>query len=314
MLRALFAAAAAAAVAASAPPPRDATSGDRWCSVTLDRKLSSGSCVFGSGFSCFASNSSMWVRGGCRGVFTCNNVPNVTCDPCDGTPNATGCGATVAHVCPCNSLVCESTTTSTIGLGNAVGSGRTPTNSSTAAAVAKITPPNTSLATIPVAYFGGTTRPRGARNYAMLSKMRLVMVEKWEGRCWHDCLANATAAPPLPCDAGCAVERDMLAMLREVKALNPRVSTVFYWNTLLAFPFYAAVGRFAADGALLMDANTKQPVALRNDNGMPGIGVYNFGVARGRALWEGLVRDVVGTGLGRTVALYRRSSTLFRNR
>ena len=44
----------------------------------------------------------MWVRGGCRGVFTCNNVANVTCDPCDGTPNATDCGANVTHICSCN--------------------------------------------------------------------------------------------------------------------------------------------------------------------------------------------------------------------
>jgi len=164
-------------------------------------------------------------------------------------------------------------------------------------AAAAITPPNTSLATIPVAYFGGTTAPRPAANLEMLSKMRLVMVEKWEGRCWADCLANSTATPPLPCSASCDVEADMLSTLRKVKALNPAISTVFYWNTLLAFPFYKQVGEFADAGALLVDSNTQQPVMLRNDNGMPGIGVYDFGKPAGRQLWLGMVQTLVKTGL-----------------
>ena len=162
---------------------------------------------------------------------------------------------------------------------------------------ASITPPNTSLATIPVAYFGGTTKPRPQANLEMLSKMRLVMVEKWEGHCWADCLANSTAVPARPCQTSCDVERDMLATLKAVKTLNPQISTVFYWNTLLAFPFYAQVGEFASNGALLMDTNTHTPLALRNDNGMPGIGVYDFGKAEGRQLWQGMVETLVHTGL-----------------
>jgi hypothetical protein len=34
------------------------------------------------------------------------------------------------------------------------------------------------------------------------------------------------------------VENDILDTNRRVKVLNPGVSTVLYWNTLLAFPFY----------------------------------------------------------------------------
>lgn len=163
---------------------------------------------------------------------------------------------------------------------------------------AVITPPNTSLSTIPVAYFGGTTAPRPPTNYAMLSRMRIVMVEKWEGHCWADCLKNATASPPLPCSSSCAVERDMLHTLKQVKALNPAVSTVMYWNTLLAFPFYAAVGRIRDQGhALLVDSNTGSPLMLRNDNGMPGIGVPDFGKVECRKLWLGAVQNWVDTGV-----------------
>lgn len=48
-----------------------------------------------------------------------------------------------------------------------------------ASAAHAIIAPNTSLATVPCAYFGGNYAERGADNVAMLSKMRLVMVEKW---------------------------------------------------------------------------------------------------------------------------------------
>ena len=68
-------------------------------------------------------------------------------------------------------------------------------------------------------------------------------------------------------------------------------------NTLLAFPFYRQVGKFADAGALLVDSNTHLPVMLRNDNGMPGIGVYDFGNPAGRQLWLGMVQRLVKTGL-----------------
>eukprot|EP01052_Picozoa_sp_SAG31_P007693 SAG31_NODE_371_length_16628_cov_3.741943_1_plen_391_part_00 len=162
---------------------------------------------------------------------------------------------------------------------------------------ASITPPNTSLATIPVAYFGGTTERRPPANLVMLSKMRIVMIEKWEGHCWADCLANATVSPPLSCDTNCDVEHDMLATLKAVKALNPGVSTVFYWNTLLAFPFYAQVGKFRRQNALLIDVNTHSPLQLRNDNGMPQIWVYDYGKPVGQQLWQGMVANLVSSGV-----------------
>ena len=45
--------------------------------------------------------------------------------------------------------------------------------------------------------------------------MRLVMLEKWEGACWDDCLGNATNK--LPCSPSCNVERDSLATLQAVR-------------------------------------------------------------------------------------------------
>lgn len=69
--------------------------------------------------------------------------------------------------------------------------------------------------------------------------------------------------------------------MRRVKAVNPGVATVLYWNTLLAFPFYTAVGKFAAANALTIDSTTGKPISLPNDNGMQDIGVYGYDVEAG---------------------------------
>ena len=88
--------------------------------------------------------------------------------------------------------------------------------------------PNVSLATLPVVYFGGINATRPQANLEMLSRMRAVGIEKWEGPCWSDCLYKGTN-----CGPDCNVEQYMLGTLRSVKALNPAVSTFFYW---VSFP------------------------------------------------------------------------------
>jgi len=159
---------------------------------------------------------------------------------------------------------------------------------------AGIIAPNTSLATVPTAYFGGNTVRRGNANIEMLAKMRLVMIEKWEGRCWQGCLANENSSF---CKPTCGVENSILDTLERVKAKNSHVATVLYWNTLLAFPFYTAVGKFAAANALTIDSTTKKPIKIRNDNGMENIGVYGFDVETGVDLYMETVKNLTSTGL-----------------
>ena len=43
---------------------------------------------------------------------------------------------------------------------------------------------------------------------------------------------------------------------------NNSTATVLYWNTLLAFPFYTAVGKFQAADALTIDSETKKPIVI----------------------------------------------------
>ena len=78
-------------------------------------------------------------------------------------------------------------------------------------------------------YFGGNAAHRGQANIEMLAKCRLVMIEKWEGHCWQDCLAQGVGSPP--CEASCDVESLIVDTLRRVKAINPSVAGVLYLNT-----------------------------------------------------------------------------------
>ena len=125
--------------------------------------------------------------------------------------------------------------------------------------------------------------------------MRMIMIEKWEGRCWQDCLGNGTGSSS--CQPSCGVENFILDTLQRVKALNPGTATVLYWNTLLAFPFYTAVGKFQAANALTIDSETKKPIVIRNDNGMEGIYVYAFDTAEGVQLYIDTVKNLTSTGI-----------------
>ena len=110
---------------------------------------------------------------------------------------------------------------------------------------------------------GGNAAHRGEPSIEMLAKMRMVMLEKWEGHCWQDCLAGGVGSPA--CAASCGVENDILDTLSRVKAINPAVSGVLYLNTLLAFPFYTLNGVFEAADALTIDSATKKPIVIRNE-------------------------------------------------
>ena len=151
-----------------------------------------------------------------------------------------------------------------------------------------------SLATIPCGYFGGTYRRRGDENIAMLAKMRLVMLEKWEGHCWQDCLKHG----PPACNSSCAEADAIVDTHRRVKAINPGVSSVFYWNTALAFPFYRAVGKFEAANALTIDAATNKPLVIRNDGKHSmDTGVIGYDTALGVQLYIDTVKNITKTGV-----------------
>ena len=76
---------AAAAAAGRETAPADGTDGT--CSISLTKQLSSADCAKDRSFGCSsATNNTMWVKDGCRGVFTCGGVKSVVCNPCNPHP------------------------------------------------------------------------------------------------------------------------------------------------------------------------------------------------------------------------------------
>ena len=136
-----------------------------------------------------------------------------------------------------------------------------------AAHAATITPINTSLATIPTGYFGGSpVASRPASDIAALAQQRVIVIEKWEGPCWAGCIANSSQTPPVPCSPGCGEESYQLATGRRVKAANPSVSTVFYLNSLYDFPFCAPAAPRTPPSATW--AQTSAPLCLAGTAGL----------------------------------------------
>jgi hypothetical protein len=154
--------------------------------------------------------------------------------------------------------------------------------------------PNTSLATVPVGYFGGNCKPRPEANLEMLSKMRVVCIEKWEGPCWNQCLTNQTQGSE-GCSPSCNEERIMLGTLKSIKDRNAQVATLFYMNSFMDFQFYQLHGRMVDSAALLVDHDTNKSGTVTNDNGMKGITVFDLAKASARQLWLELVANLTAS-------------------
>ena len=142
-----------------------------------------------------------------------------------------------------------------------------------------VTPINTSWATIPTGYFGGAKNgTRSDAEIAILARMRVVFIEKWEGPCWDECLANSSLSPPVPCSASCNEEEYQLGTIARIKARNPDVATAFYLNSLYDFPYYALAGEMAAEDFHLRDVNGTV-IGMENDDAMKHIPLFDWGNA-----------------------------------
>jgi hypothetical protein len=160
-----------------------------------------------------------------------------------------------------------------------------------------LVPINTSLATIPVGYFGGSHADiRGPASLDMLSKMRLITIEKWEGPCWQQCIVNSSQTPPIPCDASCGEEAYQLATLEAVKQRNKAVAGAFYLNCLYDFPFYNLTGQFAAADEHLRDINGAV-IGMENDNGMKNVPVFDWSQPSAVKRYLDFHRNIVAQGL-----------------
>ena len=83
--------------------------------------------------------------------------------------------------------------------------------------------------------------------------------------------------------------------IKQAKSANPKLSAVFYLNTLYDFPFLELHGKFLKANADVVVVDGKL-IAFKNDNGMPDINVFDFSQQVGRDLWTGFVQDLINTG------------------
>ena len=156
-----------------------------------------------------------------------------------------------------------------------------------------ITTPDTSLDTIPVGYFGGMNcKERAQANIEILAKMRVVVIEKWEGPCWYDCYNNLTQDSPVPCQPSCGAENYQLKTIKQVKKVNPNVTTVFYLDALYDFGMLELHEKFLKAKADMIDVSGKPVTINNNDNGMPNVNIFDFGQQIARDLWITFVKTL----------------------
>ena len=157
-----------------------------------------------------------------------------------------------------------------------------------------LTAPNTSLATLPVAYFGGVSgHPRAQASYDMLAKMRIVVIEKWEGPCWDECLANISKG--LQCQPSCHGEMYMMDTLQRVKKANPSVATGYYQNTLYMWRYQSLYADFSAHDECLRALNGSI-AGLENDNGMQNVPVFSHDKPDDVARYGMWLKNLTATG------------------
>ena len=107
--------------------------------------------------------------------------------------------------------------------------------------------------------------PINAAALQLMAKFPMVTVEKFQGPC-----GNSKSASPV-----CDQEKLIVAALKGVKALNPNVSTVFYYNSVLDFEQYRLHGIVLKHPELMLHDSAGN-VARMSGGGKLDIDVFDF--------------------------------------
>lgn len=176
---------------------------------------------------------------------------------------------------------------------------------------ADIIPPDTSLATLPVAYYGANWH-RSDDNIEMLSKMQIVVLMQEDGPCWLKCCPNATLGGPgqcgavsphnasaLPgCDSSCDQHGTQSALFGRVKAAAAKEGRrsphcMLYMNTVYLWPFDAADSQ--GDAIRVLDIHG-QPHMETCDPGIFPSYFFDYGKPAGQRAWLDIVSKNVVNG------------------
>ena len=184
-------------------------------------------------------------------------------------------------------------------------------------AAARGSPPNSSLATLPVGYYGCSWPTKHAREIDFLSKMRFTILMQEDGECWKKCCPhqtgpNACQSRSLPgngvpiynastfpgCDPSCDQHGTQDAVLARVRAAaaaagRPAPHTVLYMNSVYDWPYDAAhAGGNAVD---LLDVNGV-PHAEQCDPGIYPSFFLDYSRPAGRAAFLHAVEKYILNG------------------
>eukprot|EP00040_Diaphanoeca_grandis_P009453 m.48910 g.48910 ORF g.48910 m.48910 type:complete len:414 (-) comp20888_c0_seq1:86-1327(-) len=184
-------------------------------------------------------------------------------------------------------------------------------------------PLNTSLATLPVGYYGAMWA-RGTENIAMLARQRLVILMQEDGVCWTRCcpdrqnntyagVCQAASIQPPPdatknpgCDPACDQHATQNGVFTKVKAAAvamglPKPHAMLYMNGVYDWPFDAAHG----GGATSVDVCDIHgvPHAEESDPGIYPSFLLDYGREAGRQAFLNAVQRYVVDGVSDGVFL-----------
>ena len=155
--------------------------------------------------------------------------------------------------------------------------------------------PNWSWDTIPLSFHGAVKdREFSDKEIDYLGKFLMYTPEKWYTPCGSQ---GPTQAGP-----ECAIEAKTERLFGRVRARNPNMTTILYWNTMFDFSFYTAHQRMldleaAGTRAFLRD-ETGAVISLCNDgNVYCNITTFDWTQPAVRALWIEQVTNATATGL-----------------
>ena len=130
--------------------------------------------------------------------------------------------------------------------------------------------------TLPVfIQIGNNTGPFNDAAIDVLAQFDMVVLDKWQGPCGQQ--PSATPA--------CDEERVMLAEARRIKQVNPNVSTLLYWNSILDFPQYTLHAKMLANPELMLHNNITGDVVRLDGGGHVGMDVFDFANPAARKLF-----------------------------
>ena len=154
--------------------------------------------------------------------------------------------------------------------------------------------PNWSWDTIPLSLHGAVkTRSFTTEEIKHLAKYDMYTAEKWYTPCGSQ---GPTQSGP-----SCAIESKTEALYKQIKAINPKQTTILYWNSMFDFAFYTAHQHMLdleAQGihAFLRD-ETGEIISLCNDgNVYCNITTFDITQPAVRKLWVDTVVNATASG------------------